>query len=114
MGYATVGSWIFMTVEGPEEKQVVQDVLDVRLRVVEKIWNLTLEMNSLNEIDWKKNVAREIKLYQEDMIKFIRNGYDGNDNPFSAKQWRFPGAFLYSLTVITTIGIFLFIFIFSK
>lgn len=41
------------------------------------------------------------------LIFIHRNGYDGSDDKDYSKQWSFSGAFLYSLTVITTIGEFL-------
>lgn len=39
------------------------------------------------------------------MVTAIKNGYDGTEEN---KRWSFAGAFLYSLTVITTIGEFTF------
>lgn len=50
------------------------------------------------------SVANELLEYQRNISKAVKNGYDGIDDPEESKQWRFSGAFLYSLTVITTIG----------
>lgn len=44
-----------------------------------------------------------MKIFQKKTMKAIRRGYDGKEYGMSA-QWTFTGAFLYSLTVITTIG----------
>lgn len=50
------------------------------------------------------SVGKEILEYQTNIIRAVRNGYDGIDDDEESMKWRFPGAFLYSLTVITTIG----------
>lgn len=42
--------------------------------------------------------------YQELIVNFTRRGLDGREDFDSSAQWSFAGAFLYSLTVITTIG----------
>lgn len=47
-----------------------------------------------------KSVESEIKLYQGKVIDRQRKGSDEDGE----SQWSFSGAFLFSLTVITTIG----------
>lgn len=46
----------------------------------------------------------QVKKFQKKCMWAIRKGYDGKEFGVSA-QWTFTGAFLYSLTVITTIGL---------
>jgi len=46
----------------------------------------------------------ELQEYQQLIVTAIQDGYDGTDNVNSTQKWSFSGAFLYSLTVITTIG----------
>jgi len=41
-----------------------------------------------------------LESYQKTVVSAIKNGYDGVEE----NKWTFAGAFLYSLTVITTIG----------
>lgn len=51
------------------------------------------------------HIMAVLKDYQNIMVNFTRKGYDGkDDSDDSSAQWSFAGAFLYSLTVITTIG----------
>lgn len=64
--------------------------------------------NVFSERIWKAKVKAILENYQKKMVTAIKNGYDGAEEN---KRWSFAGAFLYSLTVITTIGEFI-IFIF--
>lgn len=74
-------------------------------------------MNALRWIDWgwkilifrffwlpNCRVGDAIKNYQDTMVKTVKKGWPGNDGNKNEKQWSFSGGFLYSLTVITTIG----------
>lgn len=56
--------------------------------------------NVFSEKLWKAKVRDILECYQNSVVKFIKNGYDGVEG----NKWTFAGAFLYSLTVITTIG----------
>lgn len=50
-------------------------------------------------------------MYQGKIIKAVRGGWPGNDE---REQWDFDKAFLYSLTVITTIGKLFDCFLYSE
>lgn len=72
------------------------------------------QLNVFSERTWKARVRAELANYQKEIVSAIKNGYEGADTTGESKQWSFAGAFLYSLTVITTIGKFIFyIFHFS-
>ncbi|CAH1382271.1 hypothetical protein MTP99_006204 [Tenebrio molitor] len=103
VSYTIAGAFIFRYVEKRHQDQLRLDVLRIRNETVSKFWNKTLEMNTFAEADYKKLVVDELLLYQKRMVKFIQRGYDGAVESYSEK-WSFAGAFLYSLTVITTIG----------
>jgi hypothetical protein len=64
-----------------------------------------LQVNSfLVQENWKENVSTELLAYQEQIVIALQEGYDGKDYLNESYDWPFSGAFLYSLTVITTIG----------
>ena len=54
--------------------------------------------------NWKENVSTELLAYQDEIVIALNEGYDGKDYVNETHAWPFSGAFLYSLTVITTIG----------
>jgi hypothetical protein len=60
--------------------------------------------NFLVQENWKENVSKELLTYQEQIVFALQEGYDGKDYLNETYDWPFSGAFLYSLTVITTIG----------
>ncbi|EFA08415.2 TWiK family of potassium channels protein 7-like Protein [Tribolium castaneum] len=101
VSYTIAGAFIFRFVEKKYQMQVRLDVLRIRNETVSKFWNKTLEMNTFAEADYKKLLLEELLIYQKRMVKFIQRGYDGENY---SDKWSFAGAFLYSLTVITTIG----------
>ncbi|VDO91567.1 unnamed protein product [Heligmosomoides polygyrus] len=121
VGYALLGAVIFQAVEGPHEEQIQSSVTAARGRAVDVVWNATFRVNRLNQDQWKTAVYKEVwhcfflggyesnssapqvKKFQKICMHAIRKGYDGKEFK-QAAQWTFTGAFLYSLTVITTIG----------
>lgn len=62
-------------------------------------------MNIFEENVYRNTVGFEMETYQKAFVQAVRKGYHGdNSTDEDSYQWRFAGAFLYSLTVITTIG----------
>uniref|UniRef100_A0A1I8A6S9 Ion_trans_2 domain-containing protein n=1 Tax=Steinernema glaseri TaxID=37863 RepID=A0A1I8A6S9_9BILA len=103
IGYALLGAVVFRAVESPHEMEIQNDVATARHHAVNIAWNATFRVNKLDKDQWYKTVHAEVKKFQKKCMWAIRKGYDGKEYGVSA-QWTFTGAFLYSLTVITTIG----------
>lgn len=93
---------------------------DEREKTVERIWGITEQLNILYRDNWTRLAEQEIAHFQDLLLKkiyedMIPNQHAGtftvptnNDGPMERKvpeyEWNFAKAFLYSLTVITTIG----------
>lgn len=102
VGYSILGAFAFQALEAPHEEQKADEVLTMRRETVKKLWAITDQLNVLYKQNWTDQVSEEVKKFQASLITAIKDGYDGKEG--SSTQWTFSGAFLYSLTVITTIG----------
>lgn len=103
IAYSIMGAFAFRALEKPHEEKKDNEVRQMRDETVKKLWDITLELNVLYKENWTKLVTHEIRTFQTKLVREIKKGYDGNEADATA-QWSFSGAFLYSLTVITTIG----------
>ncbi|CAG2053739.1 unnamed protein product [Timema podura] len=105
VGYTITGAFIFIFIEKKEVSEGNIIVMKLRNETVDFLWNLTYVLNVFDEPHWKTAVSMKLMDYQEEVVKAISKGFDGSDNNLGGSQWSFSGAFLYSLTVITTIVI---------
>ncbi|KRY70575.1 Potassium channel subfamily K member 18, partial [Trichinella pseudospiralis] len=103
VAYTMLGSVLFRAVEGPLEKEVRQLARDNRRQSVDRLWTITYEYNVLYEEEWIQKVQEELLSFKQTLLSAIWKGYDARDYEENV-QWTFSGAFLYSLSVITTIG----------
>lgn len=104
VGYTLTGAFIFVEIEGKNQTSLVPVVRTIRERAAEGVWNLTCNVNVFDETVFRSQVEGIVMGYQQDVVRWVRRGYAGANRPDMSQQWNFPGAFLYSLTVITTIG----------
>lgn len=96
---------------------------EARAKTVENIWILTESLNILYRENWTRLAAQEIARFQEQLVKRITDDmkatqntgtYTGGSNGLNGDsvterripeyEWNFAKAFLYSLTVLTTLG----------
>lgn len=68
-------------------------------QIAKRLWTETV-INVLNEKDFKTKINATLTDFQTTLFKSHLAGVGVN----VTQQWSFSGAFLYSLTVITTIG----------
>lgn len=106
LGYTLLGALTFMTLEGHgvseslrSHEQLGQDKL--RSQTVEKLWSITEDLNILYKDNWTRLAEQEVLKFQDSLVRKYRGAPKGKQ---SSHIWSFPSSFLYSLTLITTIG----------
>lgn len=107
IGYTIAGSFIFPILEKGCPIEVQLNAVGNRTLFARKLWNLTMDLNfnvKLREKDYRSAVDKELMQFQKIVVNLTRKGFDGRDDVDGTKSWSFAGAFLFSLTVITTIG----------
>lgn len=127
IGYTILGAFTFMALEGgsfhettitstkSNPKRDASDVGELRTQTVDRLWSITENLNILYRENWTKLAAEEVLEFQEALFRALRNpaiGYTTTANGGtmfyhkSSHRWSFSSSFLYSLTLITTIGKF--------
>ncbi|XP_035448270.1 potassium channel subfamily K member 15 [Spodoptera frugiperda] len=102
VAYTIAGAFMFQAIEGGSEWKVDKQMSRERTNLTQYLWqNVTLDLNLFNETAVKERIGRELRNYQTKIVMAVHKGWDGGR---SSRQWSFSSAFLYSLTVITTIG----------
>ncbi|KAJ9584750.1 hypothetical protein L9F63_020900, partial [Diploptera punctata] len=104
LGYTLLGAFTFMALEGGYKDTTHALVMgeEVRTRTVEKLWSITEDLNILYKDNWTRLAAQEVLKFQDTLVRNLRGGslYHGHHH----HRWSFSSSFLYSLTLITTIG----------
>ncbi|KAK6190825.1 hypothetical protein SNE40_002604 [Patella caerulea] len=104
VAYSVLGGYAFMLLESPHEVIERNNVELIRKEQVERLWNVTKELNVFYEKNWTIIADEVFKFFQDEVFLATKEkGWDGKDGD-KELQWSFAGALLYSVTVITTIG----------
>ncbi|CAH1990316.1 unnamed protein product [Acanthoscelides obtectus] len=124
LGYTILGAFIFMALEGglyqdtavaaskanPKSDNTV--IGELRTETVDRLWSITENLNILYRENWTRLAAEEVLVFQEALLKILRNtetsyvtsGTGTMTYYQNFHKWSFSSSFLYSLTLITTIG----------
>ncbi|CAL4120375.1 unnamed protein product [Meganyctiphanes norvegica] len=96
--------------EAPGSADLRKHVMGLRQETVESLWTITENLNILYRDNWTRMADHELRKFSEKLLREVCNHDTAPplSQPTTAQQqhyqWTFAGAFLYSLTVITTIG----------
>lgn len=104
VGYTIAGAFMFIFIEDDPEyaKKIIDQVTANRTGTVTRLWDLTC-CNEYCEDEWRTEVQVHLRSFQSHIIEAVRNySYEGINKDMN--RWSFSGSFLYSLSVITTIG----------
>ena len=101
--YSVIGAFVFNSLESRFEEINVNHVIKIRNETISKLWQMTENLNILREENWTSMARVEILSFQAQLLKAFKQGYDESH---SSDQWSLSGAFLYSLTLITSLGEF--------
>lgn len=124
LGYTILGAFAFMALEGglyqdtavaASKSNLKGDnnaISNLRAETVDKLWSITENLNILYRENWTRLAAEEVLEFQEALFKALRSnnggGYFTSTGTMAYYQgmhkWSFSSSFLYSLTLITTIG----------
>lgn len=96
---------------------IAQVSAELRSQTVESIWEITVSLNILYKENWTRLAAQEIAKFQEKLVARVAADVSEQYGGVRALEsvpalvtddyeWNFAKAFLYSLTVLTTIGMF--------
>ncbi|EGT38289.1 hypothetical protein CAEBREN_32043 [Caenorhabditis brenneri] len=70
--YATIGAWIFYTLESPNEDRLKETG---RKTIAEMRSNLIYKINHNEEDEWKQDIEKELMLYSEKLYKAFKEQY---------------------------------------
>lgn len=131
IGYTFLGSFIFLMIEGKASVEPRQQTVadrqavfkrvnrtgspewrhsteEFRSKTVENIWEITAALNILYRENWTRLAGQEINRFQDELVqKLTEEILNARPEPAERQfpiEWNFSRAFLYSLTILTTIG----------
>ncbi|KAL5277557.1 KCNK18.2 family protein [Megaselia abdita] len=98
--YTIGGAFMFREIEVSQSEHTMKHFGERNVKkIAKRLWTETV-INVLNEKDFKTRINATLTDFQTTLFKSHLAGVGVN----ITQQWSFSGAFLYSLTVITTIG----------
>ncbi|GAB0100449.1 TWiK family of potassium channels protein 18 [Sergentomyia squamirostris] len=103
--YTIAGAFMFPAIEGDGDLERSAELARHRVSVAAKLWNISCcEANIFNKSAFIELVGQQILHHQQNIVRAAKGGITDSGKTKTSNKWTFSGAFLYSLTVITTIG----------
>lgn len=104
VAYAFGGGVVFQFLEAAAEDSNIEQVQQHLNATVERLFNQSIASKFLYEKNWTAMAREILEEYQRELVRQTKRGYQGERLGDDVKQWNFPEAILYAITVITTIG----------
>jgi hypothetical protein len=104
VAYAFGGGVVFQFLEASSEEASINKGQQHLNTTVEKLFNQSVNATVLVQSNWTAMAKAILEEYQKDIVRQTKRGSQGERITDDTKQWTFPGAILYAITVITTIG----------
>uniref|UniRef100_A0A1B0EWN9 Potassium channel domain-containing protein n=1 Tax=Phlebotomus papatasi TaxID=29031 RepID=A0A1B0EWN9_PHLPP len=103
--YTIAGAFMFIAIEGDGDLERSAELARHRKSVAAKLWNISCcEANIFNKSAFIELVGQQVLHHQHNIVRAAKGGITETTKTKTSNKWTFSGAFLYSLTVITTIG----------
>ncbi|XP_041980310.1 uncharacterized protein LOC121733967 isoform X2 [Aricia agestis] len=104
VAYCILGAVTFEKLESQHEREVKQNISQIRGNTTHSIWMMTNRVSYLNQANWTAEVVDMLRDFENSILLEMKvRGWDGNESTDHI-QWTFTGALFYSIIVITTIG----------
>lgn len=104
VAYAFGGGMLFQLLEASAEETAIDRVQQHLNITVEKLFEQSMNSIVLHQDNWTAMARGILEDYQKQIARQTKRGHQGERLADDTKQWTFPGAILYAITVITTIG----------
>jgi len=82
----------------------------IRNDTVNKLWTETYKLNVLYKENWTSMATKEIELFQTVLLRALKDGEaigglgGGDEENRLRARWSFADSWMYSISIITTIG----------
>ncbi|XP_026744621.1 uncharacterized protein LOC113505940 [Trichoplusia ni] len=104
VAYCILGAVTFEKLEAQHEREVKENISQIRSNTTQSIWTMTRTVPLFNQTNWTSEVVDMLKDFENAILLEMKvRGWDGNESTDHI-QWTFTGALFYSIIVITTIG----------
>lgn len=101
VGYAVVGAFCFIQIEGQAGDAQLTAVQLLRHDCSASVWNATSTYNVLKEDYWQAQVNGALQHFEERLALIVKKGYDGKT---TQQTWSFSAALMFSLSIFTMNG----------